>query len=80
MCRHLPPCPTADARDRDAARVVSGHPEQGWSLLCNGVVLFEDTGELLPDGQVIAPRQRCTPSVESVPTGHSHPRGNVSAA
>jgi hypothetical protein len=23
--------------------------------LCNGVVLFEDTGELLPDGQIIAP-------------------------
>ncbi|WP_373301046.1 DUF5999 family protein [Streptomyces violascens] len=24
-------------------------------LLCNGVLLFEDTGELLPDGQAIAP-------------------------
>lgn len=32
-------------------------PEQGWSLLCNGVVLFEDTGELLPDGQIIAPHR-----------------------
>jgi hypothetical protein len=58
MCRHLPTCPSADQPDRDAARVVSGHPEQGWSLLCNGVVLFEDTGEILPDGKVIAPRQR----------------------
>jgi hypothetical protein len=36
---------------------VAAHPEQGWSLLCNGVVLFEDTGELLPDGRVIAPRR-----------------------
>ncbi|MBV9098593.1 MAG: hypothetical protein JO079_11095 [Frankiaceae bacterium] len=40
---------------------MSSHPEQGWSLLCNGVVLFEDTGELLPDGQAVAPRQRCAP-------------------
>lgn len=43
--------------DREAARVVAHHPEQGWSLLCNGVLLFEDTGELLPDGQVIAPHR-----------------------
>jgi hypothetical protein len=57
MCRHEPPCPDADAVDRDAARVISSHPEQGWSLLCNGVVLFEDTGELLPDGRVVAPRR-----------------------
>lgn len=57
MCRHLPPCPSADATDRDAACVVSSHPEQGWSLLCNGVVVFDDTGELLPDGRVIAPRR-----------------------
>ncbi|MFD3422412.1 DUF5999 family protein [Streptomyces decoyicus] len=27
------------------------------SLLCNGVLLFEDTGELLPDGQIIAPHR-----------------------
>ena len=49
-CRHSPQCPPADATDHDAARVVHGHPEQGWSLLCNGVVLFEDLGELFPDG------------------------------
>lgn len=57
MCRHQPLCPAADAPDRDAARVVASHPEQGWSLLCNGVVSFEDTGDLLPDGRVIAPRR-----------------------
>jgi Family of unknown function (DUF5999) len=56
-CRHVPPCPAATACDRDAARTVAAHPEQGWSLLCNGVVLFDDTGELLPDGCVIAPRR-----------------------
>ena len=57
MCRHLPPCPTADAPDRDAACVVASHPEQGWSLLCNGVVFFDDCGELLPDGRAIGARR-----------------------
>ncbi|WP_018656231.1 DUF5999 family protein [Actinomadura flavalba] len=57
MCPHQPPCPIASASDRDAARTVAHHPEQGWSLLCNGVVTFEDTGELLPDGGIIAPHR-----------------------
>jgi hypothetical protein len=56
MCRHLPACPAADAPDWGAAHVVVAHPEQGWSLLCNGVVLFDDTGALLPDRRVVAPR------------------------
>jgi hypothetical protein len=34
---------------------VARHPEQGWSLLCNGIVLFDDTGQLLPDGRVVVP-------------------------
>lgn len=55
MCQHQPPCPSAESADREAAHLVAHHPEQGWSLLCNGVLLFEDTGELLPDGRVIAP-------------------------
>jgi hypothetical protein len=37
--------------------VVAAHPEQGWSLLCNGVLLFEDGGELLPSGAVVPPRR-----------------------
>ena len=57
MCQHQPPCPSADAVDRDAARTVTSHPEQGWALLCNGVVTFDDTGELLPDGQQVAPHR-----------------------
>ena len=57
-CRHAPPCPDADASDRDAAHVISAHPEQGWSLLCNGIVLFEDFGELLPNGQSFGARRR----------------------
>lgn len=57
MCQHQQPCPSADSADRESARLLAHHPEQGWSLLCNGVLLFEDTGELLPDGQIIAPHR-----------------------
>lgn len=49
-CLHNPPCPPADAPDADAARVTAHHEEQGYSRLCNGVITFNDTGELLPDG------------------------------
>jgi hypothetical protein len=52
---------------------MSSHPEQGWSLLCNGVVTFDDTGDLLPDGKVIAPQQR-------VPADRHHHRATHSAA
>src|SRR2546429_2665084 len=44
MCQHKPSCPPWDAVDRQAAHVIATHPEQGWSLLCNGVVLFDDLG------------------------------------
>jgi hypothetical protein len=57
MCSHQPQCPSAEAPDREAAHTLACHPEQGWSLLCNGVLLFEDTGELLPDGSVIDPHR-----------------------
>ncbi|WP_431772297.1 DUF5999 family protein [Streptomyces cucumeris] len=59
MCLHQPPCPAADAPDHDSARLVACHPEQGWSLLCNGVVIFADTGELLPDGRVVPAPRAC---------------------
>jgi hypothetical protein len=57
-CPHEPACPPAHALDRDAAHVVAAHPEQGWSLLCNGVVVFEDFGEILPDGHCTGSRHR----------------------
>jgi hypothetical protein len=57
VCQHMTPCPTADAIDREAARIVATFREQGWSLLCNGVIIFEDTGEILPDGTMIAPHR-----------------------
>ena len=53
MCGHQPQCPDATAPDHLAARVVACQPAQGWSLLCNGVISFEDLGELLPDGQAV---------------------------
>jgi hypothetical protein len=57
FCQHQPTCPTSDAIDHDAARIVASHPEQGWNLLCNGVIVFEDTGELLPDGSCVDPHR-----------------------
>ncbi|MEU7746631.1 DUF5999 family protein [Nonomuraea sp. NPDC049158] len=58
MCQHQPRCPSAYAFDREAARLVAFHPEQGWGLLCNGVVVFEDNGEILPDGRSV-PAHSC---------------------
>ncbi|BCB81217.1 DUF5999 family protein [Phytohabitans flavus] len=57
MCLHQPACPSVDATDREAARIIASFPEQGWSLLCNGLVVFEDTGEILPNGRIIAPHR-----------------------
>ena len=56
-CLHEPPCPPADASNREAALTIVSYPEQGWSLLCNGVVQFDAPGERLPDGDVVAPRR-----------------------
>jgi hypothetical protein len=67
MCQHQPQCPQSDAVDREAARVVASHPEQGWSLLCNGVIFFEDTGELLPDGSAVEPHRGPCPHSLAVP-------------
>jgi hypothetical protein len=57
MCDHQPECPSATAPDHTAARIVSFHPEQGWYLLCNGVIAFDDTGELLPSGLPVPPHR-----------------------
>ncbi|MGW2820985.1 DUF5999 family protein [Streptomyces sp. NPDC001443] len=54
MCSHRSSCPSADAA---VPHIVSARPEQGWSLLCNGAIVFDDGGELLPDGSVIAPHR-----------------------
>lgn len=72
MCQHRPQCPPADDPARTAARTVAFHPEQGWSRLCNGVIVFDDLGGLLPDGRAVAPHRRppgpaATPVVAPTP-------------
>lgn len=54
MCSHQSSCPASDST---APHVVAAHPEQGWNLLCNGAIVFDDTGELLPDGRIVAPHR-----------------------
>jgi len=61
-CFHQPRCPSAADSAHGAARVVAAHPEQGWVLLCNGVVVFDDTGEILPDGRAVAPQRSAYPN------------------
>ncbi|GAA3820804.1 DUF5999 family protein [Streptomyces phyllanthi] len=53
MCSHQPQGPSAGRPD--TAHVVAFHPEQGWNLLCDGTIVFDDLGEILPDGSVVAP-------------------------
>ena len=62
MCQHQPRCPHWPAPNHLAARIVAAHPAQGWSTLCNGVIVFDDGGELLPDGGAVAP-DRPAPAV-----------------
>lgn len=80
-CSHQPRCPDALAPDRMAAWPVARRPEQGWSLLCNGVVLFDDGGQLLPDGQAISPASTCTAAdLPRRAAGLAAPLGKVAAA
>ncbi len=57
-CSHVPRCPPPSARERLNALVAAPHPEQGWNLLCNGVIVFDDGGALLPGGEAVAPPSR----------------------
>jgi Family of unknown function (DUF5999) len=75
MCPHQPSCPPAYRPDRDAARTVAFHPEQGWSLLCNGVIVFDDMGEILPDGRIVPPHH----STRVRPSSQREKRGKVAA-
>lgn len=83
MCEHQPRCPDALAPDQTAARVTVSHPEQGWSLLCNGVVLFDDAGILLPGGREPgAPRRTARTRGDCLASGirvTSRPRGRRNA-
>lgn len=50
MCSHTPRCPDVHGPASWTAHVVADHSEQGWSRLCNGVILFDDGFILNPDG------------------------------
>ena len=52
MCSHSPQCPAADSAARTLAVVTASHHDQGWTLLCNGVVHFDDGVDLLPSGAI----------------------------
>ena len=55
MCTHSPQCPDADSVCRTLALVIAEHHEQGWALLCNGVIHFDDNLDLLPNGTTTGP-------------------------
>ncbi|MFJ8752194.1 DUF5999 family protein [Streptomyces sp. NPDC102441] len=57
VCDHQPECPPAQAADSQAAQVRFHRPEAGWSVLCNGVLLFDDTGCLRPDDVIVEPHR-----------------------
>jgi hypothetical protein len=46
MCAHVPSCAERDSPLAGTARVLVAHYEQGWCLLCNGLIRFDDGTEL----------------------------------
>lgn len=56
-CPHRPCCPGPYAPDSLSARVLSACAEQGWSLLCNAVILFADGGAIRPDDTAVSPHR-----------------------
>lgn len=42
MCAHDTPCPPSGGARQHEAQVVAWHPEEGWRLLCNGLLLGDD--------------------------------------
>jgi hypothetical protein len=55
MCAYNPECPAPDVREAFRPHVIAPHPEQGWCLLCDGAILFDDGGVILPDGSIREP-------------------------
>jgi hypothetical protein len=55
MCPHQPLCRSVTSRDHSAAHALAAHPGQGWSLLGNGVIVFDDFADLLSGGRAVAP-------------------------
>lgn len=53
MCDHNPRCPSADSTACRTAHTNVRCDQQGWCLLCNGVIVFDDGGAILPDGRIV---------------------------
>jgi hypothetical protein len=54
-CTHTPTCPSRQAPDAAAARIVADHlQDNGYALLCNGAVLLEGDGLLPAPPQPVA--------------------------
>jgi hypothetical protein len=60
-CTHRPICPDWNTSSHDMAKVVADHHEQGFIRLCNGVIILDDTGEILPNGTLVAPHRPGVP-------------------
>ncbi|WP_406174481.1 DUF5999 family protein [Streptomyces sp. NBC_00996] len=50
-CAQELPCPLGIPNEPRSSEV------QRRNLLCNGAIVFDDSGELLPDGSVVAPHR-----------------------
>jgi len=54
VCSHSPACPKATDITCCQACVTADHyAEQGWSRLCNGLIVFDDGSYLSPDGEIM---------------------------
>lgn len=73
VCPHVPPCPAADAKDHDAAKPVRHDYSAGISVLCNGVWVYDDTGETLPSGKAVAPHRPDVPHCTNPDHRHACP-------
>jgi hypothetical protein len=72
MCTHEPQCPSAGDIGRAMARVIASRPEQGWSLLCNGIVFFDDGGLLLPTATPQYSARTGSAALGALPGGEAH--------
>lgn len=50
-----PPAPRPTHPTHRPLPLLLRTPTQGWLLLCNGVVRFDDGGALLPGGRAVEP-------------------------
>ncbi|MFD8316259.1 DUF5999 family protein [Kitasatospora purpeofusca] len=47
--------PSSTTSDTDEDKLVSFVPAQGWGRLASGALVFDDGGQLSPDGTVVPP-------------------------